>query len=75
MTKDNDNPTDDKPALPEGDAWLTAADVADASGLSVRTLADYRSPRGRRFGPPFHKRGRAVLYRQSEVIAWLEGAR
>ena len=75
MNDRSKSPSKDTPALPEGDAWLSADEVAEASGLSVRTLADYRSPRGRRFGPPFHKRGRTVFYRQSEVIAWLEGGR
>jgi len=66
-------PMPETPVLSNGDTRLTAAQVAEVSGHSVRTLADYRSSRGRRFGPPFHKEGRKVFYLQSEVITWLEG--
>ena len=60
------------PALPDGDRHLTAAEVAEMSGLSVATLRDYRSTRGRRFGPPFYKDGKQISYSMNEVIAWLD---
>lgn len=60
------------PAFSDGDSTLTASDVAQMSGLSVRTLRDYRTNRGRRFGPPFHKVGRRVTYSMREVLDWLD---
>lgn len=60
------------PALPDGDRHLTAAEVAEMSGLSVRTLRDYRSTRGKRFGPPFYKDGKHISYSMNEVLDWLD---
>ncbi|EAQ28641.1 hypothetical protein NAP1_13618 [Erythrobacter sp. NAP1] len=60
------------PALPDGDRHLTAAEVAEMSGLSVRTLRDYRSTRGRQYGPPFRKFERRIFYSMNEVIEWLD---
>lgn len=60
------------PALPDGDRHLTPAEVAEMSGLSVRTLRDYRSSRGRRFGPPFHKVDHRIIYSLKEVLHWLD---
>lgn len=60
------------PALQEGDRQLTAAEVAEMSGLSVATLRDYRSTRGRRFGPPFRKVDHRIVYSMNEVLSWLD---
>lgn len=60
------------PSLDEADRKLSALDVAEMVGLSVSTLRDYRSTRGLQYGPPFHKNGRRVFYRLSEVLAWID---
>ncbi len=60
------------PSLPDGDRYLTPEEVSGMVGLSVTTLRDYRSTRGRRYGPPFHKYGKTVLYRLSEVLNWTD---
>ena len=60
------------PALPDGDAWLNVDEVSKASGLSKLTLADYRQKKKRHFGPPFHKFGRLIRYKESDVIAWID---
>ena len=60
------------PSLPDGDRHLTASEVAQMVGLNETTLRDYRSTRGRRYGPPFHKHGKKVLYRLSEVLDWID---
>lgn len=60
------------PALPDGDRRLTAAEVAEMSGLSVATLRDYRSTRGRQYGPPFHKVDHRIIYSLNEVLDWLD---
>ncbi|MEM9500600.1 MAG: helix-turn-helix domain-containing protein [Pseudomonadota bacterium] len=67
----------DMPALRDGDRHLNAAEVAEISGLSISTIRDYRSSRGRRYGPPFHKVERRVIYSLNEVLRWLDaqGAR
>lgn len=49
---------------------LTAADVAQVTGLSVETLAQWRSQRR---GIPFVKISRNVVrYRQRDLEAWLD---
>lgn len=67
------------PALPDGDRHLTAAEVAEISGLSVRTLRDYRSPR-EAVRPPILQDGWAGqlqpesgvgLARLAELVPWL----
>lgn len=60
------------PALPDGDRHLTAVEMAEMSGLSVRTLRDYRSTRGRQYGPPFYKTGKQVSYSLNQVLDWLD---
>lgn len=60
------------PALPDGDQALTAAEVAEMANLSVATLRDYRSTRGRRFGPPYHKVDHRIVYSLNEVLTWLD---
>jgi predicted DNA-binding transcriptional regulator AlpA len=48
---------------------LTAEDIAEITGLSVETLAQWRSQRR---GIPFLKISRNVVrYRQSDLDAWL----
>lgn len=50
---------------------LTAEDVSALTGLSIETLAQWRSQRK---GIPFLKLSRnAVRYRQSDLDAWLNG--
>ena len=58
------------PATPEPSArLLTAEDVAGITGLSVETLAQWRSQRR---GIPFLKLSRNVVrYRQGDLDAWL----
>ena len=41
---------------------LTTDDVAGLSGLTMRTVVEYRSTRNRRRGPPFHYDSREVYY-------------
>lgn len=54
------------PMTPE---YLTAAQVAQLSGFSVKVLEAYRSNRK---GPPFLKIGKNVRYRIGDVRSWLE---
>lgn len=49
---------------------LTPDQVASALGLSLRTLAAWRS--SRRGGLPWVKVGRLVRYRRQDLTAWLE---
>ena len=58
------------PTAPEPSArLLTAEDVAGITGLSVETLAQWRSQRR---GIPFLKLSRNVVrYRQGDLDAWL----
>jgi len=50
---------------------LRAEDVADITGLSVETLAQWRSQRK---GIPFAKLSRnCVRYRREDLDRWLEG--
>lgn len=60
------------PAVPEPSArLLTAEDVAGITGLSVETLAQWRSQRK---GIPFLKLSTNVVrYRQTDLDAWLNG--
>jgi excisionase family DNA binding protein len=54
------------------DALLTTEEVADITGLSRETLAQWRSQRR---GIPYLKVGRAVRYDPADVQAYLEGCR
>jgi predicted DNA-binding transcriptional regulator AlpA len=58
--------------VPEGTGrLLRAEDVAQITGLSVETLAQWRSQRR---GIPFMKLSRnCVRYRQADLDRWLEG--
>ncbi len=51
---------------------LTPEDVAEITGLSLDTLAQWRSQRR---GIPYLKTGRAVRYDPAEVQAYLEPCR
>ncbi len=51
---------------------LTTDDVAGLSGLTARTVVEYRSTRNRRRGPPFHYDGREVYYLLPEVLDWID---
>jgi excisionase family DNA binding protein len=51
---------------------LTAGEVAAVTGLSVETLAQWRSQRR---GIPYLKVGRAVRYDPADVQTYLEGCR
>ena len=53
-------------------ALLTTKEVADMTGLSQETLAQWRSQRR---GIPYLKMGRAVRYDSADVQAYLEGCR
>ncbi len=49
--------------------YLTAADAADLSRRSMRTLARWRR---QGVGPRYIRRGAHVLYRRGDVEAWLD---
>jgi len=51
---------------------LTAEEVANLTGLSVETLAQWRSQRR---GIPYLKIGRTVRYDPADVQTYLEGCR
>jgi predicted DNA-binding transcriptional regulator AlpA len=58
-------------ALEPSSRLLTAEDVASITGLSVETLAQWRSQRR---GIPFLKLSRNVVrYRQGDLDAWFAG--
>jgi hypothetical protein len=52
----------------EQDVLLTPPVVASRLFIREGTLTAWRA---RRYGPPFLRVGRRVLYRESAVIAWL----
>ena len=54
------------------DALLTTKEVANMTGLSRETLAQWRSQRR---GIPYLKIGRSVRYAVADVQAYLEGCR
>jgi predicted DNA-binding transcriptional regulator AlpA len=51
------------------DALLNEAQVADSLNLSIRTLQAWRVKNA---GPRFVRAGRAIRYRRSDLIAWIE---
>lgn len=60
--------------LDTGDLLLTAEEVAARAGIGHRTLLSYLSDtRGVRVPQPDGRLGRAPLWRESTVTAWLEG--
>jgi hypothetical protein len=50
--------------------FLNENEVATMLRLSVFTIRNYR--RGVGIGPKFHRFGKAIRYRYSEVISWAE---
>jgi excisionase family DNA binding protein len=48
---------------------MTPGQLAEALGISVRTLYNWRSQRK---GPPGFRVGRHVRYRRSDVKVWLD---
>ncbi len=58
--------------MAEQSQFLTTEDVAELMGLSVETLAQWRSQRR---GIPYLKIGRAVRYDPTDVQVYLEGCR
>jgi predicted DNA-binding transcriptional regulator AlpA len=52
--------------------YLSPREAAEFAGLSVPTLYLWRT-RGE--GPPFSKLARRVLYRRTDLIAWLDARR
>jgi integrase len=52
--------------------WLDCPAAAARSGLTIGTLATYRSMG---VGPPYRKVGRRVVYDPAELDAWIAGAR
>lgn len=57
--------------------YLTANEVAALTGHTVKTLAQYRTYRGRGriYGPDFVKHGYHVLYTRASVEAYLAASR
>ena len=56
-------------ATSDGSQMMRGETVAEFTGLSASYLAKLRVTG---FGPPFKKIGRSVLYRKSDVEAWLQ---
>ncbi|MER2266819.1 helix-turn-helix transcriptional regulator [Methylobacterium oxalidis] len=52
--------------------FLTPAEAAAQLALTARALESYRTRGG---GPAFHKLGRNVRYRLSDLIAWAEAGK
>ena len=50
--------------------YLTTKEVAEEIGYKESTLRTYRYNKQ---GPPFYKLGGKVLYKSSELRAWIEG--
>lgn len=50
------------------DRWMDTEEAAPYSKYAVSTFEKFRTYGG---GPRFHKRGRKVLYKQSDLDAWL----
>lgn len=53
------------------DRLLTTPQVSEMTGLAVATLQNMRS-RGLGEGPRYVKIGRAVRYRESDCLEWIE---
>jgi hypothetical protein len=51
------------------DALLNEVQAADFLNLSIRTLQAWRVKNA---GPHFVRAGRAIRYRRSDLIAWIE---
>lgn len=64
--------SDDDSAKLDGDRWLTIAQVAEALGVSRKTVYAWRTTRR---GPRGYRIGRFVRFRESDVLTWLESQR
>ena len=53
----------------EADVLLTESQAAQLLQISIRTLQAWRL---RRSGPPYVQLGRAVRYRRSDLMGWIE---
>ncbi len=51
--------------------YLRPPKVADKLGVSIGTLANWRT---KRIGPPFYKKGDLILYRDDEIDAWVRAS-
>jgi phage terminase Nu1 subunit (DNA packaging protein) len=47
---------------------MTEEQIAAVAGVDTKTVKNWRTMR---FGPPFTKMGKAVLYRRESVLRWL----
>lgn len=61
---------DDEPL--GGERWLTAAEVAEALRLPIKSFYGQRSA-GR--GPRGYRIGKRLVFAESDVLAWLEAHR
>jgi len=57
------------PSRIDPDALLNEAQASDFLNLSIRTLQAWR---GRSAGPRYVRTGRAIRYRRSDLVAWIE---
>jgi hypothetical protein len=53
-------------------SFLTAKQIQKNYNLHARTLANWRI---KNFGPPYYRAGRKILYKNTEVEAWLKKRR
>ncbi|MDF2231587.1 hypothetical protein P2H44_03385 [Albimonas sp. CAU 1670] len=74
MDYDNAPARAEKPAK---HAWLDAREAAEFCGLTVATMAQYRSLRKKdlEYGPAFERVEGAIFYAQAECEAWLQRRR
>ncbi len=47
---------------------MTEEQIAAVAGVDEKTVKNWRT---QRYGPPFTKLGKAVLYRRESVLRWL----
>ena len=57
------------PSSAEADVLLTESQAAELLQISIRTLQAWRL---RRSGPPYVQLGRAVRYRRSDLMGWID---
>lgn len=57
------------PATQAPDRLLRVPDVAELTGIAQDTLRQWRH---RGYGPRSARLGRRVVYRESEVLAWID---
>lgn len=59
-------------ASPAPDDYLSPADVAKHTPFTVKAL-EVKRHKGE--GPKWHACGRRIIYKWSDVVAWIEGER